>query len=432
MAEPLQSRLDGKDVNLYCSFCNIVHSRCTLPGLKRATRPDQVAPGRLCFVRTRATVSLQTMAANDAHQYYSIRIICPQHDNHGPYNFSGQDDLITSNSKKIGDQFKDGEHHIEWHYSEREYDCTTLRSIIQAWKNQEYDPLPQGDSFAALSQLSKALWDYQCCPKWFGPFANDVREQHWIAHFRDGSHSPTWAFIALVFGWEDVFGLASMDIPSLGRRPYWNPENREYNQIAKIVGEEDYSKELSSTYNFVRNRCGKLEGTNRQVFDRVVKCFKARGIAILTDQEGNNDIISQLGVVGLLRLFESFLEANAGTPTHRSIPRGHRYPQRPFIWRMASNIVRHRHKNQAAESASTIQDNLDDFTERGLLSRIEEYCESSLSRFLVRNPAAGRRFRQLREDRLVLHENANPNTIWPGNTSPHGTDPIQSPAQELP
>lgn len=176
------------------------------------------------------------MAFNGAHQCLSITILCTGHDNHGPYHFSGQDDLVTSNSRVLGGQFSAGEHHIALDCSEREYDCTTLRSIIQTWKDQEYRPLSQVNTFVALFQLSKALWEYQCCPKWFRRFANDVRTQYWATHFRYSCHSGGWAFIALVFGWEDVFGLASMDIPSLGLPPHLNPGFHGHSEIAEIVG----------------------------------------------------------------------------------------------------------------------------------------------------------------------------------------------------
>jgi hypothetical protein len=171
-----------------------------------------------------------------AYPCYSITIACTQHENHGPYNFNGQDDLVINNSKVLGNQFNAGEHHILLDYSGREYDCSTLCSIIQTWKNQEYRPLLQGNTFVALSQLSKALWEYQCCLKWFRRVANDIREQHWATHFQHGGHSGTWAFIALVFGWEDVFGLASMDIPRLGFQPHLDREPQEQKQIAAIVG----------------------------------------------------------------------------------------------------------------------------------------------------------------------------------------------------
>jgi hypothetical protein len=200
-----------------------------------------------------------------------------------------------------------------------------------------------------------------------------------------------------------------------------------------MIGEEDYINQFSLTYSFVRNRCGTLADTNRQVFDRVLKCFKAQGIAILTDQEGNIETTRPLGVVGLLRMFESFLEQDSGTPKHRIIPRGNRYPQRPFIWRMASSII-HKHTNQAAEPASIIQDNLDP-TERDLLSHIEQHRESCLSQFLKRNGAAGQRFRNLRRDRLVLHdESANSNRIngMAGNILASELAPVEPVPRELP
>ena len=165
------------------------------------------------------------MAFNDAHQSHSIMIVCTQHQNHGAYDFSGHDDLVVSNSRVLGRRISTGENHILLKYSGREYDCSTLRSMIQTWKFQEYCPLLHADTFLALSQLSKALWDYQCCPRWFLRFANDVREQHWPVDFRNGVHSGTWAFITLVFGWEDVFGCACMDIPILGLQPLLNPES---------------------------------------------------------------------------------------------------------------------------------------------------------------------------------------------------------------
>lgn len=179
------------------------------------------------------------MASSAAPQSPSIEIACKPHcrDNHGPFHFSGQDDLVISNSRVLGHLYSTGGQHSLWMFSGHEYDCTTLKSIINTWRTQEYDrPLPHLDTFVALSQLSKALWDYQCSPKWFLRFASEVREEYWPTHFRHGGYSGTWAFIALVFGWEDVFGYASMDVPSLGFQPHLQPQPYEYREVAGIVG----------------------------------------------------------------------------------------------------------------------------------------------------------------------------------------------------
>lgn len=200
-----------------------------------------------------------------------------------------------------------------------------------------------------------------------------------------------------------------------------------------LIGEEDYDNQFSSTYEFVRNTCGRLESTNRQVFDRVIKCFRDKDIAILTAMQGSIDTLRPLGVVGLLRMFESFLEHDTGTANHRVIPRGNRYPQRPFLWRMASSI-RHTHNSQAEEAASIVQNNSDP-TERDLILRIKEHRESSLSRFLERNNAAGDRFRTLRRERLILHgEGANSDRITnnAGNTLPGEIAHVEASPRELP
>jgi hypothetical protein len=199
------------------------------------------------------------------------------------------------------------------------------------------------------------------------------------------------------------------------------------------IGEKDYTDQLSSTYNFVRNRCSALEDINRQVFDRLLKCFKAKSIFILIDQEANIERLRPLGVVGLLRKFESFLERDAEAPKPRGIPPGNRYPQRPFIWRMASSIKHKR--NSQATGPTSIQDDLDP-TERDLLSQINEHCESSLSQLLERNGDAGRRFQNLRRHRLLLHDespNSNRTSGITGNTSLPEITPVAPPlSRELP
>jgi hypothetical protein len=184
-----------------------------------------------------ATGSPQTMTSNNStHQNCSITIVCPLHGNHGPYIFNGQHDLIFNNSKVLGSQLNAGQHHMHLDYSRREYDCSTLIPILQTWKTQEFPPLLSTNPFAALYQLSKALWEYQCRPKWFQRFANEIRDHLWATDFKSGGHSDTWALIALVFGWEDVFALASMDIPSLGIQPRLNEASYQEIQIAQVVG----------------------------------------------------------------------------------------------------------------------------------------------------------------------------------------------------
>lgn len=175
-------------------------------------------------------------ASNGAHQNCSITIVCPPHGHHGPYVFNGQHDLIINHSKVLRNQLKAGEHHIRLDYSHREYDCSTLKTILKTWTNQEFTPLLNTDPFEALYQLSKALWEYQCRPNWFQRFANEIRDRYWATDFKYGGHSDTWALIALVFGWEDVFALASMDVPSLGIQPRSNEASYQEIQIARIVG----------------------------------------------------------------------------------------------------------------------------------------------------------------------------------------------------
>lgn len=200
-----------------------------------------------------------------------------------------------------------------------------------------------------------------------------------------------------------------------------------------MIGESDYAGQLSSTYDFVRNTCCELVETDPQVSNRIRKCFKARSIAILEVKERNIEIVRPLGVVGLLRMFESFLEQDAGTLKRGVIPKSNRYSTRPFLWRMASGI-RHKRNNQAAEPETLTQESLG-FTEHGLLLQIEQHRESSLSRFLERNGAAGLRFQNLRRGRLVLpDEIANPDRIngTAGNVLLPQIAPVGSLSRELP
>ncbi|KAF7504856.1 hypothetical protein GJ744_001654 [Endocarpon pusillum] len=345
-----------------------------------------------------ATGRAQTLASNGADQNCSITIVCPLHGDHGPYVFNGQHNLIINNSKVLGNELNTHQHDIRLGYSHCEYDCCTLQTILRTWRNQEFSPFLNNNTFAALYQLSKALWEYQCRPNWFQGFAIEIRDRYWKTDFKYGDNSDTWAFIALVFGWEDVFALASMDVPSLGIQPRLNEASYQEMQIARIVGERDYTDQFSATYDFVRNSCGELPNKNQQVFDRLLKRFKEKDIIITSDQEANIRTLRPLGIVGLLRMFESFLEQDAQLPKPRGTTLGNRL-HRPLLSRMVSSI-KHKRNSQAAEPTS-IQDSLDP-TERDLLSYIKEHREFSLSRFLERNRDAGQRFRNLRSDNLLL------------------------------
>ena len=112
---------------------------------------------------------------------------------------------------------------------------------------------PDMEPFSELLQLARALWDYGCSPRWFEPFANGVRAIRCEEHYRAGVHSQAWAFIAIVFGWRDVFGRAVMDISELADvpQPQHPPDNRpepfERSVIRNIVRKYRRSQDSSHT-----------------------------------------------------------------------------------------------------------------------------------------------------------------------------------------
>jgi hypothetical protein len=101
------------------------------------------------------------------------------------------------------------------------YDCRILESIISTWMRRMHVLVGQPDlePFNELLQLSRALWKYGCSPHGFEPFANGARAIRWEEDYRVGIHLQTWAFIAVVFGWRNVFGRAVMEISELADVP---------------------------------------------------------------------------------------------------------------------------------------------------------------------------------------------------------------------
>ena len=171
-----------------------------------------------------------------APQDRDITIVCATHKNHGPYDFSGGERLrnVSRNSLILGGRFRTGLHHISLDCVGKQYDCYTLDSMIKTWRNQEYLPPRRDADVQVLSHLSKALLEYRCNPSWFESFAEGIKEQHWDDDFQQGGRSCDWAIIALVFGWRDIFGLASMDVPRLGVPP---KPNEECAVLRRIIGE---------------------------------------------------------------------------------------------------------------------------------------------------------------------------------------------------
>jgi hypothetical protein len=191
-----------------------------------------------------------------------LRISCANHGDHGP--FDVRRDVVLHNSRVLGQQLMDSkcdptlEHTptdplLVLTYAGGGYDCRILESIISTWKQRVHVLVGQPDlePFSQLLQLARALWNYGCSPRWFEPFADGVRAIHWEQHYRACIHSQAWAFIAVVFGWRDVFGHAVMDISELADVPQpqhpsnpW-PEQFERSVLRKIVCKYRYSQDSS-------------------------------------------------------------------------------------------------------------------------------------------------------------------------------------------
>lgn len=67
-----------------------------------------------------------------------------------------------------------------------------------------------------LLELSRALWEYERAINPFRSVAELIRDRLWPEDYRRGDNCEGWAFIALVFGWRDVFEEASAEILSEG------------------------------------------------------------------------------------------------------------------------------------------------------------------------------------------------------------------------
>lgn len=63
-----------------------------------------------------------------------------------------------------------------------------------------------------LLELSRALWEFECAINPFRSVAELTRDRLWPEDCRRGNDCEGWAFIALVFGWRDVFEEASAEI----------------------------------------------------------------------------------------------------------------------------------------------------------------------------------------------------------------------------
>lgn len=66
--------------------------------------------------------------------------------------------------------------------------------------------------FKELLELSRALWEFECAINPFRGVAELIRGRLWPEDCRRGNNCEGWAFIALVFGWRDVFEEASAEI----------------------------------------------------------------------------------------------------------------------------------------------------------------------------------------------------------------------------
>src|SRR5437667_12403128 len=105
-----------------------------------------------------------------------------------------------------------------------------------------------------------------------------------------------------------------------------------------MIGASDYREQRSQTYDFIRNTCCRLETNGRkEVSERIRSCFDASGIKILMVEEENNPVLGEHSVVGLLRLFESFLRLDPCEPQPTSrrgsyIPASDRFTHRPILW----------------------------------------------------------------------------------------------------
>lgn len=174
-------------------------------------------------------------------------ISCANHSDHGPFAVSRN--VVLHNSRVLGQQLMDIESHPTPEDNPKDsllilkpvdgsYDCGILESIICTWRQNMHALVGQSDlePFSELQQLARALWDYGCSPHWFKPFANGVRAIRWEEHYRAGVHSQAWAFIAVVFGWKDVFGRAVMDISELADVPQLQlPPNHWPEQLERLV-----------------------------------------------------------------------------------------------------------------------------------------------------------------------------------------------------
>jgi hypothetical protein len=189
-------------------------------------------------------------------------ISCNNHGNHGP--FAVSHNVVLHNSRMLGQQLMDSKPPATPEDNPTDsllvlksvdggYDCRILESIISTWRQSIHVPVGQPDlePFSELQQLARALWDYGCSPRWFGAFANGVRTTRWEDHYRTGIHSQAWAFIAVVFGWREVFGRAVMDISELADVPQpqhppnlW-PEKFERSVLRNIVCKYRYSQDSS-------------------------------------------------------------------------------------------------------------------------------------------------------------------------------------------
>jgi hypothetical protein len=149
-------------------------------------------------------------------------ITCANHKDHGPFDVSSN--VVLHNSRMLAQQMDSDsatDSLLVLESAGGVYDCHILQSIIFTWRQSTHVLVSQPDlePFSQLQQLARALWNYGCAPLSFENFAKSVRAVRWEQHYREGINSQAWAFIAVVFGWTDVFGRAVMDIFELADDP---------------------------------------------------------------------------------------------------------------------------------------------------------------------------------------------------------------------
>lgn len=86
----------------------------------------------------------------------------------------------------------------------------TLRFLLKSFEARE-SLSTEYKRFDDLVELAVALWEFECSTELFASFAKAFRPSDWN-HDEGNRNTLDWAFVAFVFGWDDIFGQTTKEI----------------------------------------------------------------------------------------------------------------------------------------------------------------------------------------------------------------------------